>query len=76
VRRRRHLLAVIAVAIAMSPGAAVPALADAGRGAEEPQVVGGIPVPDGKYPFMTSIQVNTSKRPPYKEHFCGGALID
>jgi secreted trypsin-like serine protease len=52
----------------------VPALAE--DGSVEPQVVGGTPVPDGKYPFMTSIQANTSKRPPYEEHFCGGTLID
>jgi secreted trypsin-like serine protease len=52
----------------------VPALAE--DGSVEPQVVGGTPVPDGKYPFMTSIQANTSKKPPYKEHFCGGTLID
>jgi secreted trypsin-like serine protease len=55
---------------------AVPALADGGKGSVGPQVVGGTPVPDGKYPFMTSIQANTSKSPPYEDHNCGGTLID
>jgi secreted trypsin-like serine protease len=72
--RRRHLLAVLTIAVVVSLGATVPALAE--DGSVEPQVVGGTPVPDGKYPFMTSIQANTSKKPPYKEHFCGGTLID
>jgi secreted trypsin-like serine protease len=60
----------------VSLGATVPALADDEDGSVETQVVGGTPVPDGKYPFMTSIQANTSKQSPYKEHFCGGTLID
>lgn len=68
---------VLAVAVVMSLGAAVPVLAQDEEGTAWPQVVGGTPVPDGKYPFMTSIQADTSKkRPPYKEHFCGGTLID
>jgi hypothetical protein len=71
---RRRLLAVLTIAMVVSLGATVPALAE--DGSVEPQVVGGTPVPDGKYPFMTSIQANTSKKPPYKEHFCGGTLID
>ena len=72
--RRRRLLAVLTIAMVVSLGATVPALAE--DGSVEPRVVGGTPVPDGKYPFMTSIQANTSKKPPYKEHFCGGTLID
>lgn len=73
--RRRHLLATLAVAVVIGLVAAVPVLAQDGDVGT--QVVGGTPVPDGKYRFMTSIQADTSKkRPPYKEHFCGGTLID
>ena len=74
--RRKHLLATLAVAVVMGLGAAMPVLAQDDGGKVGPQVVGGTPVPDGTYPFMTSIQADTSDRPPYKEHFCGGTLID
>jgi|SRR5215218_90536 len=74
--RGRYLLAALAIAMAVGLGAAVPVLAQDEDGSIHPQVVGGTPVPDGKYPFMTSIQADTSDRPPYKEHFCGGTLID
>ncbi len=40
------------------------------------QVVGGTAVPDGKYPFMSSLQERKNDQPPAKEHFCGGTLID
>jgi secreted trypsin-like serine protease len=73
-RRGRYLTAALAIAVAMGLGAAVPVLAQDGKVGT--QVVGGEPVPNGKYPFMTSIQADTSNRSPYKEHFCGGTLID
>jgi len=69
-------VAVLAIAVVMGLGAAVPVLAQDGEGKVGTQAVGGKPVPEGKYPFMTSIQADTSDRPPYKEHFCGGTLID
>jgi secreted trypsin-like serine protease len=69
-------MAALAIAVVMGLGAAVPVLAQDGEGKVGTQVVGGEPVPNGKYPFMTSIQADTSDRPPYKEHFCGGTLID
>ncbi len=72
--RWRHLLA-LAVAIALGVAVAMPVFA-ADKGDIQPQVVGGTPVPDGKYRFMTSIQADTSGAPPYEEHFCGGTLID
>jgi secreted trypsin-like serine protease len=74
--RGRYLMAALAIALVMGLGAAVPVLAQDGEGKVGTQVVGGEPVPNGKYPFMTSIQADTSDRPPYKEHFCGGTLID
>jgi secreted trypsin-like serine protease len=74
--RGRYLMAALAIAVVMGLGAAVPVLAQDGEGKVGTQVVGGTPVPEGKYPFMTSIQADTSDRPPYKEYFCGGTLID
>jgi secreted trypsin-like serine protease len=73
--RGLYLTAALAIAVVMGL-AAVPVLAQDGEGKVGTQVVGGKPVPNGKYPFMTSIQADTSNRPPYKEHFCGGTLID
>ncbi|HEX6709727.1 MAG TPA: serine protease [Rubrobacter sp.] len=69
----RYLLA-IAFAIALGLAAAVPVFAADGQ--YQTSVVGGDPVPDGKYPFMVSLQANTSGAPPSKEHFCGATLID
>jgi secreted trypsin-like serine protease len=40
------------------------------------QVVGGTAVPNGKYPFMASLQEKKNNKPPTKEYFCGGTLID
>ncbi len=72
--RWRYLLA-LAVALALGLAVAMPVFAD-DKGDIQPKVVGGTPVPDGKYRFMTSIQANTSNASPYREHFCGGTLID
>lgn len=72
--RWRYLLA-LAVALALGFGVAMPVFAD-DKGEIQPEVVGGEPVPNGKYRFMTSIQADLSGRSPYKEHFCGGTLID
>jgi secreted trypsin-like serine protease len=76
----RYLLALV-FATLMALGAAVPVFAaeepaEDDGGTVQPQVVGGEPVPDGKYPFMVSIQADTSNARPYREHFCGGTLID
>lgn len=74
--RGRYLLAALAIALVVGLGAAVPVLAQDEDGSIHPQVVGGDPVPNGKYPFMTSIQADTSNRGGYQEHYCGGTLID
>jgi hypothetical protein len=76
----RYLLALI-LAVLLALGAAMPVFAAEEPAGEDeaifqPQVVGGEPVPDGKYPFMVSIQADTSNARPYREHFCGGTLID
>lgn len=75
-RRGRYLLVTLAVALVAGLATAVPVLAQDGEGPFKPQVVGGKPVPNGKYRFMTSIQADTGQAPPYWEHFCGGTLID
>jgi hypothetical protein len=43
--------------------------AESGRGVGE-EVVGGQPVPDGKYPFMVSVQYGSfgSFQPPLRRH--------
>ena len=74
--RGRYLLAALSIAMVVGLGAAVPVLAQDEDGTIGPQVVGGDPVPNGKYPFMTSIQADTSNRGGYQEHYCGGTLID
>lgn len=89
--RGRYLLALV-LAVVMGLVAALPVFAaeDGGtteegaappEGAEEggtvePQVVGGEPVPTGTFSFMVSIQADRSDARPYREHFCGGSLID
>ncbi|WP_158073507.1 S1 family peptidase [Actinophytocola xanthii] len=43
--------------------------------AAPPPVVGGTDVPDGKYPFMVTLQYEPSGPTAYDRHFCGGTLI-
>jgi secreted trypsin-like serine protease len=43
------------------------------RGDYEPKIVGGTPVPDGKYPFMAFLQIRFSDG---SSGSCGGTLID
>ncbi len=42
----------------------------------EAQVVGGEPVPDGKYPFMAALLNTSFGNKPSHQQFCGGTLID
>jgi secreted trypsin-like serine protease len=44
-------------------------------GAAPPPVVGGTDVPDGKYPFMATLQFEGFGPSAYDRHFCGGTLI-
>ncbi len=41
----------------------------------QPQVVGGGAVPNGKYPFMASLQNDRANTSPRKDHFCGATLV-
>jgi secreted trypsin-like serine protease len=43
--------------------------------AAPPPVVGGTDVPDGKYPFMVTLQYEPLGPSAYDRHFCGGTLI-
>jgi secreted trypsin-like serine protease len=43
--------------------------------AAPPPVVGGTDVPDGKYPFMVTLQYEPGGDTAYDRHFCGGTLI-
>lgn len=61
IARRGALLAVAAVALGIGTPAA-PATA-------QERIVGGTPVPDGKYQFMASLRNSSGS------HFCGGTLI-
>lgn len=42
----------------------------------QPQVVGGEPVPDGKYKFVAALRDVTRGNSVYQQQFCGGTLID
>ena len=48
--------------------------APAADGSPSPKIVGGKPVPDGKYPFMAALIDATKPEKAYQ--FCGGSLID
>lgn len=43
--------------------------------AAAPQIVGGQPVPDGKYPFMAVLLSEKRGNSPYQQQWCGGTLI-
>ena len=80
-RRGRYVLALV-TALVFCLAAAVPvfAAAEEENSGYGPQVVGGKPVPDGKYPFMTSLEARFAGEPGGEptafEQFCGGSLID
>lgn len=70
----RYLLTMV-FAMVLGLAVAVPVFA-ADRGVYQPQVVGGTAVPDGKYPFMVSLQADKSNARPHREQYCAGSLID
>ena len=72
--RRKVVFLVATMAVALLLACAAALAADAQD--YEAQVVGGTAVPNGKYPFMASLQERKRNQPPAKEHFCGGTLID
>src|SRR3712207_6195796 len=72
--RRRAILLLTTMAVALLLACAAALAADDPD--FEAQIVGGTAVPNGKYPFMASLQERKNNQPPAKEHFCGGTLID
>jgi secreted trypsin-like serine protease len=68
--RRRTILLLATMAVALLLACAAALAADAQD--YEAQVVGGTAVPDGKYPFVASVQ----GRKDGSGFFCGGSLID
>ena len=76
--RGRYLLAVV-LALALSLGAVAPVLAAEqapGAASNDPRIVGGDPVPDGKYEFVAALLDATRQGSDYQKQFCGGTLID
>jgi secreted trypsin-like serine protease len=69
---RRLLIVVFGLTVGMIVTVPVFA-ADGGIG---PRVVGGEPVPDGDYPFVTSLGDTRYGGTAYIRHFCGASLID
>ncbi len=47
---------------------------ETGRRSVQPRIVGGLPAPDGAYPWQVSISVKDKRLG--AGHFCGGAIID
>ena len=76
---RGYLLALL-FAMLLALGAAVPVFAAEepaeDEGTIQPQVVGGEPVPDGKYRFVAALRDTTRGNTAYQQQFCGGTLID
>ena len=72
-------MALFAMLLAL--GAAVPVLAaeeptGEDGGTLQPKVVGGKPLPDGKYEFVAALLDTRYGSTAYNQQFCGGALID
>jgi secreted trypsin-like serine protease len=67
-------VAAVPVFAAEEPASGDPAPEDAGT--IQPQVVGGDPVPDGRYKFVTALRDTTRGNSVYQQQFCGGSLID
>ncbi|MEV6632429.1 serine protease [Actinoplanes sp. NPDC051470] len=75
-RNVRAMVAVVAMAVAVTaawPGGAAQA-ADPPK-PPTTQIIGGDDVPDGKYPFMASLQFKWAGEETW-QHGCGGTLID
>lgn len=51
------------------------ALAGARAGAIDPRIVGGTPVPDGKYPFQAALLAQPFGDDDWQRQYCGGTLI-
>jgi secreted trypsin-like serine protease len=74
-RRWRRWLLFVALLLALA--APLPALVEA-TAHQHPvhgQIVGGTDVPNGKYPFLGTMQQKSRGGNGFERHFCGGALV-
>ncbi|MGH9186787.1 MAG: S1 family peptidase [Acidimicrobiales bacterium] len=73
-RHCRRGVAVLAALLAIVLGAAA-APASAAPTQPEPEIIGGDPVPDGKYPFQAGVLDQRIQGNDYNKQYCGGSLI-
>ena len=74
--RRSTTRYVVAVVFGLMLGLSVAVPVFAADGGFQPQVVGGEPVPNGDYPFVSSLGNVRDGTTAYGRHFCGASLID
>ena len=67
---------VVAVVFGLMLGLSVAVPVFAADGGFQPQVVGGEPVPNGDFPFVSSLGNVRDGATAYRRHFCGASLID
>jgi secreted trypsin-like serine protease len=72
---------VVSLVVFVQSGEATPQAADeqtpyASVSPKSPMIVGGIAVPNGKYPFMAALLDKRRPGDAFDELFCGGTLID
>ena len=70
------LLAMLLALAAAVPVFAAEEPAPEDEGTIQPQIVGGEPVPGGKYPFVAALLDTRTRGSDYQKQFCGGTLID
>jgi secreted trypsin-like serine protease len=75
--RRTWCRRLVLVALLLATAASWPALvqATAHQHPVHGQIVGGTDVPNGKYPFLGTMQLKSRGGNGFERHFCGGALI-
>lgn len=64
-----------APAMASAPAVGPDGVAAAGAGLLDPRIVGGTPVPNGKYPFQAALLAQSFGDDDWQRQFCGGSLI-
>ncbi|MGH9247036.1 MAG: S1 family peptidase [Acidimicrobiales bacterium] len=73
---RVRRFAALATAALMVLGLwASPAHAAPNQPGPEPDIIGGTPVPDGRYPFQSALLNENAGGSDYDKQFCGGTLI-
>lgn len=80
-RNARAYALVLLLAMLLALCSAVPVFAaeepaPEDEGTIQPQVVGGDPVPDGRYKFVAALRDTARGNSAYQQQYCGGSLID